>query len=67
MLLGKGLAGYTTTPAGEHLAFALYVNHVELPDDRNVSDLAGQALGEIASAIYALPIDRPGLERPAGR
>jgi D-alanyl-D-alanine carboxypeptidase len=64
MLTGKGLAGYTTTPAGAHLAFAIYVNRVELGDDRNVSDVAGQALGEIASAIYALPIDGPGLDPP---
>jgi D-alanyl-D-alanine carboxypeptidase/D-alanyl-D-alanine-endopeptidase (penicillin-binding protein 4) len=57
MLTAKGLAGYTTTPSGRRYAFALYVNHVELGDDRNPSKVAGQALGEIASAIYALPVD----------
>jgi len=61
MLVGKGLAGYTTTPSGQRYAFAIYVNHVELRDERAVSELAGQALGEIASAAYALPIDRPAL------
>ena len=67
MLIGKGLAGYTTTPSGQRYAIALYVNHVELRDERPVSDLAGQALGEIASAAYALPIDRSGLEGGGGR
>ena len=56
MLTGKGLAGYTTTPDGQHLAFAFYVNNVELPDDSSVSGMAGQALGEMASALYALPL-----------
>ena len=56
MLTGKGLAGYTTTPDGRHLAFAFYVNHVELADDGDVSEMAGQALGEMASALYALPL-----------
>jgi D-alanyl-D-alanine carboxypeptidase/D-alanyl-D-alanine-endopeptidase (penicillin-binding protein 4) len=67
MLIGKGLAGYTTTPSGQRYAIALYVNHVELPDERPPSELAGQALGEIASAAYALPIDRPSLEAGGGR
>jgi len=57
MLIGKGLAGYTTTPSGERYAIALYVNHLELSDQRSVNELAGEALGEIASAAYALPID----------
>jgi D-alanyl-D-alanine carboxypeptidase/D-alanyl-D-alanine-endopeptidase (penicillin-binding protein 4) len=59
MLNGKGLAGYITTARGQHLGFALYVNHVELPlDDPNaVRDTAGQALGEIAAAAYLEPID----------
>jgi D-alanyl-D-alanine carboxypeptidase/D-alanyl-D-alanine-endopeptidase (penicillin-binding protein 4) len=57
MLTGKGLAGFTTTPDGRHLAFAFYVNRVELGDDGDVSDMAGQALGEMASALYALPLD----------
>lgn len=63
MLNGKGLAGYTTTVAGRHLAFALYVNHVGLPLDEPLAaqETAGQALGEIAAAVYLLPIDRPAL------
>ncbi len=67
MLIGKGLAGYTTTPSGKRYAIALYVNHVELRDERPLTELAGQALGEIASAAYALPIDRPTLETASGR
>jgi PBP4 family serine-type D-alanyl-D-alanine carboxypeptidase len=57
MLTGKGLAGYTTTPDGRHLAFAFYVNRVELPDDGDVSGMAGNALGEMAAALYSLPIE----------
>jgi PBP4 family serine-type D-alanyl-D-alanine carboxypeptidase len=64
MLNGKGLAGYITTAQGQHLAFALYVNHVELPlDNPNaVRDTAGQALGEIAAAAYLEPIDSHSLD-----
>ncbi len=62
MLIGKGLAGYTTTPSGERYAIALYLNHLELSDQRSVGQLAGEALGEIASAAYSLPIDRATLE-----
>ena len=65
MLNGKGLAGYTTTPSGRRYAIAIYLNHLELRDGRSPSEVAGQALGEIASAAYALPIDctalKPGL------
>jgi D-alanyl-D-alanine carboxypeptidase/D-alanyl-D-alanine-endopeptidase (penicillin-binding protein 4) len=56
LITGKGLAGYTTTPDGRHLAFAFYVNNVERTDDDDVSDMCGQALGEMASALYALPL-----------
>ncbi len=53
MLNGKGLAGYVTTAKGEHLAFALYVNHVTIPPDPEAAQqIAGQALGEIAAAAY---------------
>jgi PBP4 family serine-type D-alanyl-D-alanine carboxypeptidase len=62
MLEGKGLAGYTTTPGGQHLAFALYLNHLEIPDDSNVAEVAGEALGAIASAAYSLPIDKATLD-----
>jgi len=55
MLNGKGLAGYTTAPDGRHLAFAAYINHVSLPlDDPDAAqNIAGQALGEIAAAVYS--------------
>ena len=57
MLVGKGLAGYTTTRSGEQIAFALYLNHVSLPSDPDaITRVAGQALGEIAAAAYNLPI-----------
>jgi D-alanyl-D-alanine carboxypeptidase/D-alanyl-D-alanine-endopeptidase (penicillin-binding protein 4) len=56
ILTGKGLAGYTTTVDGRRLAFAFYINNVERPDDASVSQMAGQALGEMASALYALPL-----------
>jgi PBP4 family serine-type D-alanyl-D-alanine carboxypeptidase len=60
LITGKGLAGYTTTPDGRHLAFAFYVNNVERTDDQDVSDMCGQALGEMASALYALPLGADG-------
>ena len=56
MIYGKGLAGYTTTAAGRRLAFALYVNNVEVGTERDaVQAVAGQALGEMAAAVYAAP------------
>ena len=55
---GKGLAGYTTTVDGRHLAFAFYVNHVELKEPGEMSDsaMAGQALGELSAAMHLLPM-----------
>jgi N-acyl-D-amino-acid deacylase len=54
MITGKGLAGYMQTSSGEHLAFAAYVNMVAAPmnDPDAVQKIAGEALGEIASAAY---------------
>jgi len=53
LVTGKGLAGYMTTRSGEHLAFAIYVNNVSVPTDRDaVKKITGQALGEIAAAAY---------------
>jgi PBP4 family serine-type D-alanyl-D-alanine carboxypeptidase len=56
MLTGKGLAGYMETAQGEHLIFACYLNMVPLPssidDPEAVNRIAGQALGEIATAAY---------------
>ena len=57
MLDGKGLAGYMTTPDGRRLAFAIYANCVSLPleDQDAPQKVVGQALGEIATAIYTTP------------
>ena len=57
MLNGKGLAGYMTAADGRHLAFAAYVNRVSMPIDLPDASqkIAGQALGEIANAIYSTP------------
>lgn len=54
MVTGKGLAGYMTTSGGEHLAFAIYANHVTVPRDlpEAATKIVGQALGEIAAAAY---------------
>jgi PBP4 family serine-type D-alanyl-D-alanine carboxypeptidase len=53
MVVGKGLAGYLTTPDGQHLAFALYANHISVPTrDDLVTKIVGQALGEIAVDGY---------------
>jgi N-acyl-D-amino-acid deacylase len=61
MLNGKGLAGYITTTDGRHLAFAAYANGVALPtDDPTVpTKVVGEALGQIASAIYSTSPDQP--------
>jgi len=53
MVTGKGLAGYFTTPAGEHMAFAAYANRVAVPQqDEAVTNIVGQVLGEIAADGY---------------
>jgi N-acyl-D-amino-acid deacylase len=53
MVTGKGLAGYFTTPAGEHMAFAVYANRVAVPLHQDaVTKIVGQAVGEIAAAGY---------------
>lgn len=65
MLIGNGLAGYTTTASGEHVSFALYMNHLELPPGSDPSEVvAGDALGAIAAAAHDLPIDKPSLDQP---
>jgi PBP4 family serine-type D-alanyl-D-alanine carboxypeptidase len=56
LVTGKGLAGYLTTMAGKHLAFAVYVNNVSVSTEPNETKrVAGQALGEIAAAVYEAP------------
>ncbi len=53
MVTGKGLAGYFTTPAGEHMAFAVYANRVAVPEQGDsVTNIVGQAVGEIAADGY---------------
>jgi PBP4 family serine-type D-alanyl-D-alanine carboxypeptidase len=50
---GKGMAGYMTTAKGDHLVFAAYVNNVSVSLDPNAATaVAGQALGEIAAAVF---------------
>lgn len=57
MVTGKGLAGYTTTVEGRHLAFAIYANHVAVPSDdpEATTKIVGQAVGEIAAIAYMTP------------
>jgi D-alanyl-D-alanine carboxypeptidase/D-alanyl-D-alanine-endopeptidase (penicillin-binding protein 4) len=53
LVTGKGLAGYLTTAQGERCALAIYVNNVSVstaPDE--IKRVVGQALGEIAAAMY---------------
>lgn len=60
MLNGKGLAGYMTTVDGRHLAFAAFINRVpiSMDDAEAAQKIAGQALGEIAGAIYSTPANK---------
>ncbi|HWC45592.1 MAG TPA: D-alanyl-D-alanine carboxypeptidase, partial [Casimicrobiaceae bacterium] len=51
LLSAKGLAGYLTTASGKRYAIAAYVNNVSL-DPADVTRIAGQALGEIATIGY---------------
>ena len=57
IVTGKGLAGYLTTVDGERLAFAIYVNNVEVSDAAVVTPLVGDALGAIAAAAYDAKAD----------
>jgi D-alanyl-D-alanine carboxypeptidase/D-alanyl-D-alanine-endopeptidase (penicillin-binding protein 4) len=53
LLSAKGLAGYLTTPSGKRYAIALYVNNVSVGlDPEDVTRVAGQALGDIATIAY---------------
>jgi N-acyl-D-amino-acid deacylase len=58
MVTGKGLAGYMDTASGQHLILALYLNMVSVPTDdpEATQKIAGEALGEIASAAYDAPL-----------
>ena len=60
MVTGKGLAGYFTTAAGEHMAFAVYANRVAVPQQGDsVTNIVGQAVGEIAADGYLATGARP--------
>lgn len=61
LVTGKGLAGYLETTKGEHLAFAFYVNMVSVPKDdpEAMQKVAGEALGEIATAAYSVASETP--------
>jgi D-alanyl-D-alanine carboxypeptidase/D-alanyl-D-alanine-endopeptidase (penicillin-binding protein 4) len=58
IITGKGLAGYMTTSGGRRLAFAIYGNRVAFPHNFRGDEtlLVGQALGEIAAAMWADPL-----------
>jgi len=51
IVTGKGLAGYFTSRSGKRMAFALYVNNLAVKQG-DPADVAGQALGEIASLAW---------------
>ena len=54
MVTGKGLAGFVEPANGRRLVFAAYVNMVSVPVEVSgaIQKIAGEALGEIASAAY---------------
>jgi D-alanyl-D-alanine carboxypeptidase/D-alanyl-D-alanine-endopeptidase (penicillin-binding protein 4) len=53
LISAKGLAGYLITPSGKRYAVAFYVNNVSVSlDPEEVTRVAGQALGEIATIAY---------------
>lgn len=58
IITGKGLAGYMTTSSGRRLAFAIYGNRIPFPPDYKGDPalLVGQALGEIAVAMWNDPL-----------
>jgi PBP4 family serine-type D-alanyl-D-alanine carboxypeptidase len=65
LVTGKGLAGYVTTSNGRHLAIAVYVNNVSVPDEPDaIKRMVGQALGEVAAAIYDAAQGEAGRDKP---
>jgi PBP4 family serine-type D-alanyl-D-alanine carboxypeptidase len=50
-LHGKALAGYFTSKSGRKIAFAIFLNNFAA-ERGNATDIAGQALGEIASIAW---------------
>jgi D-alanyl-D-alanine carboxypeptidase len=57
IITGKGLAGYMTTASGKRVSFAIYGNRIPFPPNYpgDAALLVGQALGEIAAAIWSMP------------
>jgi len=57
IITGKGLAGYMTTSSGKRLSFAIYGNRIPFPPNYpgDAALLVGQALGEIAVAMWGAP------------
>jgi len=55
-LVTKGLAGYTTSKLGHHLAFAFYINrmygHGSVDTTKDGAHHAGELLGEMAATAY---------------
>lgn len=51
-LYEKGLAGYTTTRSGRHVAFAFYIGAMNGPHDEDTGHVAGEILGAMAAATY---------------
>ncbi|MBV8344179.1 MAG: D-alanyl-D-alanine carboxypeptidase/D-alanyl-D-alanine-endopeptidase [Candidatus Eremiobacteraeota bacterium] len=49
----KGLAGYTTTRSGRHVAFAFYIGAMNGPHDEDTGHVAGEILGGMAAATYS--------------
>jgi PBP4 family serine-type D-alanyl-D-alanine carboxypeptidase len=56
IVTGKGLAGYMTTSTGKRLSFAIYGNRIPFPPmyQGDAALLVGQALGEIAVALWGM-------------
>lgn len=48
----KALAGYTTNAAGHHIAFCIFLNNLSVASREDVTNVAGQTVGEIAAAGY---------------
>jgi PBP4 family serine-type D-alanyl-D-alanine carboxypeptidase len=59
IVTGKGLAGYMTTSSGKRLSFAIYANRIPFPPNYqgDAALLVGQALGEIAVALWSGPLN----------
>jgi D-alanyl-D-alanine carboxypeptidase/D-alanyl-D-alanine-endopeptidase (penicillin-binding protein 4) len=57
VLTSKALAGYVTTADGRDLTFAFFLNGMPGTEDVAAGpEIAGEALGELATALYRLPV-----------